>query len=98
MSRYTRGVTPVDSEPYRLPPFNLFGDNQGVAFTVQNPLTSSNSRHLDVKWFRLREFVKERFVRVFHIFTHQNAADFFTKPLDREPFQRIRRLLMNYSA
>ena len=34
-------------------------------------------------------------VRVMHIFTNDNVADFFTKPLSPDMFLRFRRFLMN---
>ena len=95
LRRFTEDMEPVSNEPYRLGPINLLGDNKAVTFTAKNPLTSSKSRHLDVRWFRLREFVKEGFLRVSHIYTDQNVADFFTKPLAKEPFLKMRRFLMN---
>jgi hypothetical protein len=95
LRRATNNIPLVESESYELPPVNLFGDNKGMTFLVKNPMTSSASRNLDVKWFRLREFIKERYLRVWHIFTHQNIADFFTKPLEKADFERMRHFLMN---
>ena len=88
-------LKPVALEPYKMPPITMMGDNKSVTFTAKNPLTASPSRWLDVRWFRLREFVKETFVRVVHIFTDDNVADFFPKPLEAEKFIRFRRYLMN---
>ena len=95
LRRFTEDMEPVECEPYKLGPINLLGDNKSVTFTAKNPLTSSSSRHLSTRWFRLREFVKEGYLRVSHIYTDQNVADFFTKPLQKEPFLRMRRFLMN---
>ena len=95
LKRFTQDMEPVSNEPYKLGATNLLGDNKSVTFTAKNPLTSTKSRWLDVRWFRLREFVKAGFVRISHIFTQQNVADFFTKPLQAESFLRMRRFLMN---
>ena len=95
LKRFTEDKEPVALEPYKLPPITMLGDNKAVTFTSKNPITASPSRWLDVKWFRLREFVKEGFVRVMHIFTNDNVADFFTKPLGKDQFLRFRRFLMN---
>ena len=95
LRRFTEDMEPVSNEPYKLDPIQLLGDNKSVTFTANNPLTSSKSRWLDVRWFRLREFVKAGFVKISHIFTQQNVADFFTKPLQKDSFLRLRRFLMN---
>ena len=95
LRRYTHDIEPVEMAAHKLGPTNVLGDNKGVTFTVKNPLTSAKSRCLDTRWFRMREFVKQSYVRVSHIFTHQNVADFFTKPLIPKVFLRFRRLLMN---
>ena len=95
LRRFTEDMEPVSNEPYKLGPIHLLGDNKSVTFTAKNPLTSTKSRWLDVRWFRLREFVKAGFVRISHIFTQQNVADFFTKPLQKDAFLRMRRFLMN---
>ena len=95
LKRFTQDKEPVALEPYKMPPVTMLGDNKAVTFTSKNPLTATPSRWLDVRWFRLREFVKESFVRVMHIFTTDNVADFFTKPLPKDQFLRFRRFLMN---
>ena len=95
LKRFTEDKEPIALEPYKLPPITMLGDNKAVTFTAKNPLTASPSRWLDVRWFRLREFVKEGYVRVMHIFTADNVADFFTKPLGKDDFVRFRRFLMN---
>ena len=95
LKRFTEDKEPVALEPYKLPPVTMLGDNKAVTFTSKNPLTASPSRWLDVRWFRLREFVKEGFIRVLHIFTNDNVADFFTKALNKDQFLRFRRFLMN---
>ena len=96
LRRYTANVELPDEEKYKLGPTNLLGDNKGVTFTAKNPTTSSATRCLGTRWSRIREYVKQGYLRVSHIFTNQNLADFFTKPLPVKPFQRIRKQLMNY--
>ena len=95
LRRFTEDMEPICNEPYHLAPIEVMNDNKSVTFTAKNPLTSSKSRHLDARWFRIREFIKEGFVKVSHVFSAQNVADFFTKPLPKDPFLRLRRYLMN---
>ena len=47
-------------------------------------------------WTRIREYVKQGYLRVSYMYTTQNLAEFFTKSLPVKSFQRIRKYLMNY--
>ena len=73
-----------------LPPTPLLVDNQSAVFSVNNPETSQRTRHLDVRYFKVRDYIKAQKVRVRHISTHHNVADFFTKGLDRILFGKYR--------
>ena len=86
----------------KLRPTWLLGDNMSTTFTVNNPETSQRSKHLEIRWFRIRDYVKEGTLAVNHIRTGDNIADFFTKALQgSESFDRFRSFLMgtqDYSA
>ena len=74
----------------KLAPVPLLVDNQSAVFSVNNPETSQRTRHLDVRYFKVRDYIKQQAVRVRHISTNMNVADFFTKGLDRVLFTRYR--------
>ena len=40
-------------------PFPLVNDNLGATQTVNNPDTRWRTRHLDVKYFKIRDYIKE---------------------------------------
>ena len=86
--------TPVISGNEALPPTPLMCDNKGTTFTAKNPVTSSRSRHLNSRWFHVREYIKDRVLRVSHIPTEKNVADILTKALDKVRFLALRRYLM----
>ena len=46
------------------PCFPGFEDNQGAVQLAQNPVTNSNSKHIDVRNHFLRELVRQRFIKV----------------------------------
>ena len=80
-----------DSYKYitRFLPTTIFTDNEGVKHTVTNPATNAQRhRHLDLRMFKVREYVKNKCARVVHIDTTQNCADMFTKPLQAVQFKR----------
>ena len=66
---------------YYMKPFPLFNGNLGATQTVNNPGTSWRTRHSDVKYFEIRDYIKEQTLAVSHISTNLNVADFFTKAL-----------------
>ena len=47
-----------------MPCFPIFEDNHGAVQLVQNPVTNSNSKHIDVRHHFLREFVRQRDIKV----------------------------------
>ena len=73
----------------------LLGDNQSAIFTAGNPETTQRSKHLEIRWFRIRDYVQNRTLQVRHIPTGDNVADFFTKSLQGpDSFVRFRKELM----
>ena len=89
--QFLEDATDTDpTEPYQFRPFPLFNDNLGSTQTVNNPDTSWRTRHLDVKYFKVRDYIREMKLTVSHIATHLNVADFFTKALNFKPFSRFR--------
>ena len=81
------------SPSYFMKPFPLFNDNLGATQTVNNPDTSWRTRHLDVKYFKIRDYIKEMKLTVSHVPTHLNVADFFTKALTYPHFSKFRTYL-----
>ena len=48
-----------------MPYFPVFEDNQGaVQLAQKNPITNSNSKHIDVRHHFLRELVRQRDIKV----------------------------------
>ena len=47
-----------------MPCFPVFEDNQDVVQLAQNPVTNSNSKHIDVRHYFLRELARQRDIKV----------------------------------
>jgi hypothetical protein len=54
-------------------------DNVGAIFMAQHVTMSTRTRHVDVRYHFVREFVKDRFIRIIFVRTTENTADIFTK-------------------
>ena len=91
--------TPTDHRSYATsnPPSPLHGGNLGSIFTSNNPETSGENKHLDVRFFKHCDYAKSGKIRVKFIGTKDNVSGFFTKALLRTDFLNFRALCMNES-
>ena len=70
-------------------------DNKAVYDVSRNYSATKNLRHLDRRAFRIREYTFTSVVAARLVRTTENWADMFTKVLDRGPFLKFRRLVLN---
>jgi hypothetical protein len=59
----------------------------------KNPVYHDRSKHIDTWYYFLRECVEEGNVEIEHVKTDEQAADIFTKALERVKFVELRRAL-----
>ena len=72
-------------------------DNVGALHLANNPATTPNSKHIDIRHHFIRERVANGEFRVVHVLSDLQHADFLTKPLHREAFCAHRNFVMNIS-
>ena len=83
----------------RLLPTTILSDNLGIKHTVTNPDTNAQRhRHLDLRMFTVRDYIRLKCARVVHIDNTYNCADMFTKPLTSVQFRQFRDLFMRLPA
>ena len=83
-------------EELKLPvkiPVPIYVDNQAAIFNASNPTQERRTKHMDVRYHKIREFVEEGKVDLFYIPGTDNPADLFTKPLGRIKFEQFRKSL-----
>ena len=73
----------------------VFEDNQGAVQLAQNPITNSNSKHIDVRPHFLRELVRQRDIKVVQVPSEFQHADILTKAVAFDLLAFHRKLLMN---
>ena len=78
-----------------MPCFSAFEDSQGAVQLAQNPTTNSNSKHIDVRHYFLRELVRQRDIKVVRVPSEFQHADILTKALTFDLFPFHREFLMN---
>ena len=80
-----------------MPCFPVFEDNQGALQLSKNPVSNSNSKHINVSHHFLRELVHQGDIIVNHVPSEHQHADILTKVLAFDLFAIHRRFLMNLS-
>ena len=81
-----------------MPCFRMFEDNQGAVQLSQNPVSNSNSKHIDVRHHFLRELVRQGNISGSHIPSEYQHAAILTKALAFDALAIHRRFLMNLSV
>jgi hypothetical protein len=77
--------------PSRLPT-PIFSDNQGAIQLVKNPKYHKRTKHIETKYYLIREKYNQQQITVHYVHTKQQIADLLTKALPRETFQHLRAL------
>ncbi|CAB1117526.1 unnamed protein product [Ectocarpus sp. CCAP 1310/34] len=70
-------------------------DNQGAIAVVQNPLSSSRTKHIDLRFHFIRRLFRSGDISAKLVPTTGQHADLLTKALSRASLQYHRRKLMN---
>ena len=76
-------------------PTTLRVDNSGAVELSRDRKSCHRSRHVDRRFFKVRELSAAGVLSVQHVPTELNRADFLTKPLDETTFLRHRAAAMN---
>ena len=85
--------TMMEKLSYFLEPILICGDNQGSIFMADNPVMESHSKHIDLWWHGIHNYVKEGLIKIFYIEGTKNPADMVTKNLGQEALNNCRRQL-----
>ena len=78
-----------------MPCFPVFEDIQGAAQLAQNTITSSNSKHFDVRHRLLRDLVRQRDIKIVQVPSEFQHADIFTEASAYDLFAFHRNFLIN---
>ena len=68
-------------------PTRIFVDNTGAIFLANNWVTSSRTKHIDVKYHFICETIEDGQVEFVYIRTSENPADMFTKNLSSDKYE-----------
>ena len=74
-------------------PAMLFCDNTAAIQLANNPSCQAKTRHINVAYHTIRDFIKDRSIEVNQVSSKENLADTLTKPLPAVAFEKIRSLI-----
>ena len=67
-------------KPVQLP-IHLHVDNLGAGFIAQNSVNNNRTKHIDIKWHMIRDWIAKKVFELFYIKSCDNRADLLTKAL-----------------
>ena len=79
----------------RIPPLNMFEDNESAILLAKHSLSSKRTKHIDVAYHYVRNLVEQGKVEVLHVMSTDQHADALTKALRRETFEDHRNYMLN---
>ena len=79
----------------RMPCIAMYEDNEGAVEIAKQPISNSNSKHIDVRHHVLRELVERKEIDIIHVASQYQHADFPTKALPEREFEFHRGVMMN---
>jgi hypothetical protein len=68
-------------------------DNKSAIELAKNPVHHERSKHIDMRFHSIREYIKDGEVRVVHVQINYQAADVFTKALPKPLFENNKQML-----
>ena len=71
-------------------PVEIREDNQACIKTATSEILSNRTKHIDVRYFYVREQIQKKLQTLKYIRSEDNPADLFTKNLPRDQFIRLR--------
>jgi hypothetical protein len=67
----------------------LLCDNESAIKLVNNPVSHSRTKHIDIQHHFLRDHETKGDIEIHHVSTEKQQADIFTKPLDESRFSAL---------
>ena len=74
----------------------VFEDNNGALLLATQQKITNRTKYFRVKWHHFWQHVRDRTIDIQKICTTEQRADYLTKGLSRESFERIRKLVQGW--
>ena len=70
-------------------PIPIYCDNHSANDLAHNPVHHDRTKHIDIRYHRIREFIFDGTVEIFYVKSVDNPADIFTKSVTVGVFKRL---------
>ena len=89
----------LEAQGHKLGANTFNQDNQSAIKLEVNGRASAGqkSRHIDIRYFWVKDRVKSEKIDIVHCPTEEMLADFFTKPLQGQLFEKFKKVLMGHA-
>ena len=71
----------------------VYCDNSSAIDISKNPIQHFKTKHIEIRYHFIRDFVERKIVSLEYIPTECQNADIFTKPLDRSKFETLHQVI-----
>jgi hypothetical protein len=88
-----RGLAALGDSKVSTVPTLISIDNRSTLDLVHNATTHDSTKHIEARYFYIRDLLKAKSIRVEHVPGIDNPSDILTKPLPREVFIKHRTTL-----
>jgi hypothetical protein len=68
-------------------------DNTSAIELAKNPVNHERSKHIDVHFHFIRDYVREESVKLVHVASQDQVADIFTKPLPKVLLDKCKKMI-----
>jgi hypothetical protein len=79
-------------------PIPFFSDSAGAISFAENEVSNEATKHIDLRHFFLRHYVRSEVININKIDTHDNVSDLFTKPLAFDKFKKFRDYILSTTS
>ena len=86
----------LSSIGYDVPKVTINGDNVGSLFVAENPGDHQKSKHIEVRYFFIRQKIEEGRIVLHFVTTNKQLADGLTKALSKSPHQESFSVIMGH--
>ena len=74
----------------------VFEDNNGTLLLATNQRITNRTKYFQVKWHFFWSYVCDGTIVILKVGTQEQWADYLTKGLNRESFERVRKLVQGW--
>jgi hypothetical protein len=64
-------------------------DNSGAIDLAHDPVQHARSKHIDRRYFHIRELIDDKVVKMIYVKSADNRANWLTKPLPKDVFLKL---------